>query len=217
MQDCRIFHLNSFEKLTNYFIENNIGMYLVSRQIDINRIPEFGEILKIRTWIYECKSIYGYRNTVIYDEEGKPCIKSYETGVYINLSTSKPLRIPDEIIQSIPIYEKYPMEYFSRKIEIPKNEAKTENPIIIFKYHLDYNNHVNNSKYVTIAEEYLPEDFKAKRVRVEYKASAKYKNVIIPRIYSSGNNIIIVNLCDEQGKSYAVTEFSKKIVSNIIT
>jgi acyl-ACP thioesterase len=187
-------------------------MYLVSRQIDINRIPEFGKNLKIKTWIYECKSMYGYRNTVIYDEDGKPCVNSYETGVFINVSTSKPLRIPDEIIRSIPVYEKYPMEYFSRKIEIPKSEAKNENPITVLKYHLDYNNHVNNSKYVTIAEEYLPENFKIERIRVEYKTSAKYKNIIFPRIYTAENNISIVDLCDEQGKTYAVTEFTQKIM-----
>jgi acyl-ACP thioesterase len=208
MQDCCNFQLNSFKILTEYFNEYNIGMYLVSRQININRVPEYSENLKIKTWIYECKNMYGYRNTIIYDEEEIPCIKSYATGAFVNLSTSKPIRMPDDILRSIPIYEKFPMEYLSRKIEIPNNEAKIENPLTVMKYHLDYNKHVNNSKYVTIAEEYLPENFNAVNIRVEYKSSAKYKDILIPLIYSVGKNIII-NLCNEQGKAYAIIEFIK--------
>jgi FHS family L-fucose permease-like MFS transporter len=45
-------------------------MFLVSRQLDIVRRPEQNEKLTVKTWTYELKRMYGYRNTVIYDENG---------------------------------------------------------------------------------------------------------------------------------------------------
>ena len=117
--------------------------------------------------------------------------------------------MPDDIIKSIPLYDKFPMEYHSRKIIIPNNEAVMANLTTVSKYHLDYNKHVNNAKYVSIAEEYLPENFKAKRIRIEYKTPAKYKDILMPYIYCINDNSIVVNLCNDKGESYAVVEFTK--------
>lgn len=215
MQDCSMFQLNSLKALAEYFDKYNIGMYLASRQVDIIRTPVYGENLIIRTWIYDCKRAYGYRNTIVYDEDGCPCIISYAIGAFINLLTEKPYCMPDDIIKSAPLYDKFPMEYLSRKIAIPKNEAIMANPMIVSKYHLDYNKHVNNAKYISIAEEYLPENFKTKRIRIEYKIPAKYKDILIPSIYRINENSIVVNLCNDQGGSYAVVEFNEKNYTEI--
>lgn len=209
MQDCSMFQLNSLKTLMKYFDYHNLGMYLVSRQIGIVRMPVYGENLIIRTWIYECNRVYGYRNTIVYNEDGCPCITTYAIGAFIDLSTNRPFCMPDDMIQGVLMCEKFPMEYLPRKIAIPKNEAMVANPTTVLKYHLDYNNHVNNSKYVSIAEEYLPEDFKAKRIRVEYKVPAKYKDILMPYIYRINSNSITIDLCNEQGITYAIIEFSK--------
>jgi len=209
MQDCSMFQLNSSKALAKFFDEHSIGMYLASRQINIARTPVYGENLTIRTWIYECKRVYGCRNTIVYDEDGCPCITSYAIGAFINLLTEKPFCMPDDIIKSIPLYDKFPMEYHSRKIIIPNNEAVMANLTTVSKYHLDYNKHVNNAKYVSIAEEYLQENFKAKRIRIEYKTPAKYKDILMPYIYCINDNSIVVNLCNDKGESYAVVEFTK--------
>jgi acyl-ACP thioesterase len=208
MQDCSLFQLNSLEALTNYFDANNIGIYLVSRQIDMVRIPVLGEHLKIKTWVYAGTSIYGYRNTIICDEQSSPCINTYTIGAFVNLETARPVRIPKNIIQTIPLYEPFPMEYLPRKIALPKEHTIVEKDISVLKYHLDSNRHVNNSKYVTIAEEYLPDGFEPTRIRIEYKISAKYRDIIKPYLYSINGNTFIVNLCTKSGKSFAVVEFS---------
>ncbi|OPY84766.1 MAG: Acyl-ACP thioesterase [Smithella sp. PtaU1.Bin162] len=211
MQDCSIFHIHSLEALTRYFDASNIGIYLVFRQIDIVRIPVFGEQLKIKTWIYAVNNICGYRNTIISDEQNSPCINTYAIGVSVNLETERPVRLPEDIIKTIPLYEPFQMKYLPRKIVMPQEPRAIEKDIPIRKYHLDANRHVNNSKYVTIAEEYLPDGFEPARVRIEYKIPAKYRDIIKPYLYSTNENTFLVNLCNENRKSFVIVEFSKSV------
>ena len=75
------------------------------------------------------------------------------------------------------------------------------------RHHLDTNDHVNNGQYIAMAEEYLPEDFEASLLRVEYRAQAKLHDVIVPMVHR-GENEFTVGLCDEAGKPYAVVAYS---------
>ena len=211
MQDCSIFQIHSLETLTKYLDANNVGIYLVFRQIDIVRIPVFGEHLKIKTWIYAVNNICGYRNTIISDEQNLPCINTYAIGVSVNSETERPVRIPENIIKTIPLHEPFQMEYLPRKIALPQEPIAIEKDISVRKYRLDANWHVNNSKYVTIAEEYLPDGFEPARVRIEYKIPAKYREIIKPYLYSTNENIFLVNLSNENGRSFVVVEFSKDV------
>ncbi|MGN1267432.1 MAG: acyl-[acyl-carrier-protein] thioesterase, partial [Dorea sp.] len=43
-------------------------------------------------------------------------------------------------------------------------------------------------------------------IRVEYKKSALYNDVIIPKVAREADRIV-VELCDTKGKPYAVVEF----------
>lgn len=62
--------------LLKYFQENHLGMFLAFRQIDVLKLPKYGENITVSTGIYDCKGPYGYRNTVLYDENQTPCIQS---------------------------------------------------------------------------------------------------------------------------------------------
>ena len=97
------------------------------------------------------------------------------------------------------------MEYASRKIKMPE-EAKVVDTISVRKYHIDTNNHMNNCQYVQMAVEVLPEDFRTKQVRVEYKKSAVYGDKIVIKMAEEEERIV-VELCDEYEVPYAVVEF----------
>ncbi|NMC57364.1 MAG: hypothetical protein GYA50_09115 [Eubacteriaceae bacterium] len=206
MQDCSIFHVDSMKDMDGYLHENKIKIFIASRQINIIRMPKYSENLKIRTWIYEITRACAYRNTVIYDEDENVCVSSYTIGAFVSQVTGKAVLIGNDLINKIKIYNKFDMVYLDRKILLPKEKPIKCEPVSVLKYHLDYNNHVNNSKYITIAYEYLPLDFKFKQVRVEYKTPAKYKDILFPLKYIN-KNAIIVDLCAENGASFATVEF----------
>lgn len=67
LQDCSVIHLDTHPVMSPFFEKENCVMFLVSRQLDIVRRPEQNEKLTVKTWTYELKRMYGYRNTVIYD------------------------------------------------------------------------------------------------------------------------------------------------------
>jgi len=74
------------------------------------------------------------------------------------------------------------------------------------KHHLDTNHHVNNSQYIQMASEYLPEDFQIKRMRAEYKIQARLGDRIYPWV-SWEEGRCVVSLNQEDGKPYALVEY----------
>ena len=69
--------------------------------------------------------------------------------------------------------------------------------------------HMNNGKYILVAEEYLPENFKTESIRVEYKKAAVIGNMLYPEVYEQQNGVTIV-LADEQKVPYAIMQFRGK-------
>ena len=76
----------------------------------------------------------------------------------------------------------------------------------IAPYGTGENEHVNNCQYVQMALESLPKDKEVHQMRVEYKKSAVYGDMIYPRIAAEDDRTV-VELCDENAKPYAVIEF----------
>ncbi|MFR9295077.1 MAG: acyl-ACP thioesterase, partial [Turicibacter sanguinis] len=73
---------------------------------------------------------------------------------------------------------------------------------------IDTNCHVNNSHYVALALECLPQELEIKRVRVEYKKAAKCGDIMIPASVSL-DGIYYVSLNDEEGHPYAILSFNE--------
>ena len=71
------------------------------------------------------------------------------------------------------------------------------------KYHIDTNEHVNNCQYVQMALE-VTEEFPMPSIPVQYKKSAVLGDVIFPKV--AEENRIVTELCDQDGKPYAVIE-----------
>ena len=79
-------------------------------------------------------------------------------------------------------------------------------PLRVGRFQIDTNHHVNNSKYILMAEEYLPEGFQVKELRVEYKKEAVLGDLICPKVKETEHGIM-VSLENEGKKPYAVIEF----------
>lgn len=124
--------------------------------------------------------------------------------VFMDMEKGRPARPePEDVLPygSEPALE---MEYEDRKIRLPENlEEKPSFPVR--KYHIDTNEHVNNCQYVQMALEVLPEETRVRQIRVEYKKSAVLGDVIFPKVAREENRIV-TELCDENGKPYAVIE-----------
>ncbi len=207
LQDCSVFQLDTEPELDAFFKSVNGGMFLSQRDIHIIRMPKYGERVKVKTWVYEVNPSYGYRNNNVYDEEGNLCVESSALGVFVKYDTGQLLRVPQEIMNSMPRYERHNMEYRPRKIRIPKDiEPNLIDEYKVREYHIDGNKHVNNAWYVAIAEEYLPRDWEFSYIRVEYLIPAVFGDTFTIERYEFDEKYVIV-MRKSDGKVYSIVEF----------
>lgn len=204
-QDCCAFQSESLGVGVDYLKEHHVCWILNSWQIVVERYPALGEKLVIATWPYEFKGFFGYRNLTMTDENGKVVAYANSTWTFLDTETGRPVRIFEEVLDAYELSAPYPMECASRKLALPES-GKIYEPIGVHRFFIDTNSHVNNGKYVLIAEEFLPEDFQVKELRVEYRKAAVLGNVMVPVVEEKEDKIAVM-LADEDKKPYAIVEF----------
>lgn len=204
-QDCSIFQSEKIGYGFSYLKEQCVAWVLSSWQIEIRRYLTLGEKIHVSTWSTGFKGICGDRNFCMTDEYGEVVACANSLWVYMDLQKGRPVKPDAEEVAAYGVSEPIEMEAVPRKIEPVEN--MTELPSFpVRKYHIDTNEHVNNCQYVQMAKEALAEGKEVKKLRVEYKKSAVYKDIIFPKVGVEKDRTV-VELCDEAGKPYAVVEF----------
>lgn len=204
LQDCSTFQSEDLGLGLDYLRRENRAWWLSAWQIVIERLPELGERIRVSTWPYDFKGIYGYRNFTIRDEKGNYLVKANSTWFFFDTAAGRPVRAEAKDIRGYGdgSEEKLAMDYAPRRISLPEEYEEGE-PIAVARHHIDTNHHVNNAQYVEIARELLPRDAGIRELRVEYKKAAVLGDVMIPRV-SRQDGAYTIALCDREGTPYAV-------------
>ncbi len=198
LQDCSEMWIDTEPVVKDFFHRNNMTQLLVSRQVEIIRVPEFKEELTVTTSVYDCKPMFGFRNTFIYDADGKPCYRTWSMGAFVDKTTGKLKRIDPDTIESLSIEPKKEMNYRDRRIILPKDGGEALEPIKVLRADIDYNKHLNNANYVRMAMELLPDDFKFRHLRMEYRVPAKLYDCLTPRVYPIERGLIVALSIDTE-------------------
>lgn len=211
IQDCSLLWMESEPCIQNFFVVNNLGLFVLSRQVEVLRLPAYGEEIAVETRVFACRSFLGYRNTVLYGEDGQPCLLSWSLGAFVNLGTGRVARLPKSIIDKVSIDDKFDMEYLDRRIDLPDIPGRRLEPIAVKRHDIDLYRHMNNVRYIEVALELLPENFMTKRLRIEYKKSAKLGDLLYPRIIEASSSSRYILLLDAHDAPFAVMDFSQAI------
>ena len=210
LQDSSTLHSEELGASGPQLLEQNMAWILSFWQICIEEMPMCSEDISVKTWPYSTRGLFGLRNFCVENAKEEQIVKANSIWVLINPNTGRPVRITDEISSHYPDEPKLEMDYCDRKIAIP--ESYVEMPAItVPKYFIDTNQHMNNAKYVMVAEEYLPEGFQVKEIRVEYKKAAVLGDLIVPRV-TIEENVATIVLVDAEGTVYATVLFIRKII-----
>ncbi|MGL5259621.1 MAG: acyl-[acyl-carrier-protein] thioesterase [Lachnospiraceae bacterium] len=204
-QDCSTFQSEDVGVGISYLNTFSGAWILSSWQIIINRLPQLGEYIEVGTIPYDIKGFLGSRNYIMKDEDGQVLACANSLWVLMDMSKNIPIKASWEIISAYELEEKLQMEYAPRKIIVP-NEGEIQEIIQVKSYHLDCNGHVNNGQYIRIGMEYMENTECIRQIRVEYKMQAKLNDYIVPVIYKDENKVVI-SLCNEEKKEYAIIEF----------
>ena len=207
-QDCAVFHSEDVGFGMDRLKENHLVWFLSSWQICIGEYPKVAEQLKVSTWPYAFQRMMGERNHTITTPEGRLLAWANSSWVLMDTQKQRPTLVPDSLAEKYDLEEPLSMEYAPRKIAVPGDGHKEE-PIEITRAYLDSNHHVNNAKYVQIAEAYLPDDFEIQQLRVEYKHQALLGDRMYP-VTAVTEEERVISLNNESGQPYAVVAFKGK-------
>ena len=133
--------------------DHHRAWFLNSWRILADRYPALGEKIRIGTFAYGFKGIYGYRHFFIQDEAGNFPIRADSIWFLVDTDTGMPTRPTEEYTtpyMADPEQVDLHMGETKRKIPLPK-ELQQIGEIRIQRHHLDTNHHVNNAQYVDIA------------------------------------------------------------------
>ena len=207
-QDCCTFQSEEIGQGVAELVKRQRAWVLSSWQIVVNRYPKLGETIVASTAPYGFKGFLGMRNFTLKTEAGE--LLSYANSIWTNIDTNTglPARLTEEDTRGYVLNEKLEMDYVPRKITLPENMVKEE-PFAIQKHHLDTQHHVNNCQYIRMAADYLPEGFAIHQMRAEYKRQALLGDVFYPAVKVEEKNVIVA-LSAEDGKPYAIVEFTAK-------
>lgn len=204
MQDCSTFQSEELGVGVEPMKEMGRAWFLSAWQIEIGRMPKLMEEITIGTWANGFKAMYGYRNFVIRDQAGADLVRAASTWVYMNVETGRPERVSAE---TVAVYGEEPpldMEEAGRKIQLPE-EIQEYPSFPVRKAQIDTNGHVNNAKYVEMAQEWLPAASDIRRLRVAYQHAARYGDVIVPAVHREAGVCTVV-LKGTGGQVYTVIE-----------
>ena len=191
MQDCSEMWIDSEPEVKAYFARENMAQLLASRQVEVMRVPSFKEELMVTTSVYDMKPMFGFRNTFIYDADGRPCYRTWSMGAFVDKATGKLKRVDDAVANTLLIEPQLEMNYRDRRIILPKGGGEAFAPIAVMRADIDYNRHVNNANYIRMAMELLPENFEIKGLRVEYRVAAKLGDTLTPTVYRIDDGFVI--------------------------
>ena len=205
LQDSSTLHSEELGESGAQLLEQNMAWILSFWQICIEEMPKLSEDITVSTWPYQTRGLFGLRNFCMDNEKGDRIVKANSVWVLIDPRNGRPIRISDEVSSHYPDEPKLEMDYCDRKIAIPETYTEME-PVQVPKYFIDTNNHMNNGKYVMVAESYLPEEFDVREIRVEYKTAAVLGDVLYPRVTINEKEVTVV-LVNEKGNVYATVLF----------
>ena len=207
-QDCSTFQSEDLGIGVDYLNEHQLGWVVVSYHVMIERLPRLGEHIRIQTFPYNLKGMFGSRNYAMVDDDGNRIACADSLWVLVNLATGKPTRIPADIGDRYELGSPFTMEKTNRKILLPE-DAVCEEPVPVQRYFLDTNHHMNNGKYIMVAQSYLPSVFPVASFRVEYRNQAHLGDLLHPYVTITPDRVV-VNLCNEDKVPYASLEFYRR-------
>ena len=204
-QDCSTFHSEAVHQGMERLKGRNRIWVLSSWQVVVDRYPKLGEEIVTATWPYDFRGFMGMRNFTMKTTEGESL--SYANTCWTHLDTEKgiPAKLTEEDVAGYVSEEKLDMDYAPRKIKLPSGFMKEE-MFTVQKHHLDTNHHVNNCQYIRMAEDFLPEGFRVRQMRAEYKKQARLGDVICPEVCAEDGRITVL-LNTETQDTFAAVEF----------
>lgn len=184
--------------------DQNMTWVLHRMDIQIERYPDWRELITIETWPAAGDALRAYRNYRILGDDGNEigCCLSY--WMMINLDTRRPIRIPQEVLDAR-LPDKDHVLQIKKDRPDPVEEADLSREISVRRSDLDMNDHVNNSRYVEWMMECLSlgEEEMIRSLDIMYARESNKGDIITAFVQKSESDFNF-QLTNQDGKTIAL-------------
>ena len=95
LQDCSTFHSEDIGRGFKQLTSEGYAWVLATWQIQVDRLPQFGEKICVGTWSYQMKGLQASRSFIINDESGTTIVKADSTWYLMDIHEGKAARVPE--------------------------------------------------------------------------------------------------------------------------
>ena len=153
--------------------KNAVNWVMTGWDIRILNLPKNNEEFKIKTWVNSnIGALSSTREFLLMDVEGNPCVKAQAYISILDLVRNRPVRFSDTDLARYQPEPDTVIETPVKKIAVPK-EFIAEKTLVVRRSDIDFNEHVHNTTYLTLAMEVLPEKFYKEQnfqaIRINFK------------------------------------------------
>ncbi|MBQ5445273.1 MAG: hypothetical protein IIT48_01210 [Lachnospiraceae bacterium] len=207
MQDCMNVQSESINRGVEYQLETRRVWVLSSWQIEIHGHFNLNEEIVATTWPYYFKGAAGKRNSVIARKDAPDdfIIKANSVWAMFDAAKGTLSRIMQDDVAPYECEEPLDMDYIKSKIKRADSYEK-QDTFTVRNYHMDFNRHMNNAWHLRIAEEYVTDHMKVKKVRIEYKMQAVLGDCMIAYVARESGRTV-VELRNSEDELFSITEF----------
>jgi medium-chain acyl-[acyl-carrier-protein] hydrolase len=190
LQDCSTFQGEDLGIGIAYTKKKHTAWWVYSWNIEIRRLPMLGDRIRIETWPYNFRGVFGYRNFRIRTPEGVDLVLADSVWFYYDVKAMRPARPAPEDYLPYGHGERLDMPQMPRKMKVPEGGTECP-PIQVMQHHLDTNRHVNNAQYIAMARECVPAGFELNGIWAEYRNMAVLGDTICPVAVPTGEGYIV--------------------------
>ncbi|MGV8829178.1 MAG: acyl-[acyl-carrier-protein] thioesterase [Breznakibacter sp.] len=147
LEESAWLHANELGFGLNDTQEAGVVWVIVRLEIDIYRIPRWGDEVQVKTWPRGVDRLFAYREFEVWDHDGGVLAKATSTWIVLDRLERKAVK--PAIVESILPYvdKRMVLERNARRIPVSGEKKLVASRQVVFS-DLDTNGHVNNCKYL---------------------------------------------------------------------
>lgn len=159
-----------------YLQDHGLSWIIYSYSIDVKKPIEYKSSIKVETYLDGIKKFYACRVYKVYNEQEELIAEGRIIFLLIDLEKRRAVRIPKEYCELIKMPEGGEVELKSTKIDKIERED-LEAKVLVRRNDIDYNKHVNNTKYLEWVIEATPEcildDYSLIESKIKYEKEVR--------------------------------------------
>ncbi|WP_422358617.1 acyl-[acyl-carrier-protein] thioesterase [Reichenbachiella sp.] len=187
MQEAAWFNATKLGFSTIDLMENNITWVMNRMRLEITRLPNHKEKIKVETWPAGMDKYFTKRDFRVWSEEGELLVEATSNWLVMDINERKLITIPDYIKEANFVVDRNNVHPITDKVKYSTELTERTKDIQVSWFDIDINDHVNNIKYYqwvldSLGGEYL-NSHSLKKIDITFKHEGKYGDAFASKSY----------------------------------